>query len=263
MTLPYCTVGPDDAPPLIFLHGLGASAQQTTSAFADLQSRHVIAPDMPGHGDAAEFSPIDALCFEAFADHVVDLMDALGIPSVDLGGLSMGAGIALNLALRYPDRVGRLVLLRPSWLDTKRPQHLELVAKVGLWIEDGGPQYAAERLEDDDAYAAMKDDNPPAAASVAGLLSRQAAPLSVAVLYRMYEDRPFASLDELAGVSQPALVMSTTRDDLHPASVADKIAQALPDATRLVLPPRYHAPSDYQSELVRAVQAFLDPPPSP
>ncbi len=260
MTLPYSTVGPDTAPPLVFMHGLGANAQQTTTAFASLSTRCVIAPDMPGHGRAAETSHIDALCFEAFADQVIDLMDSLSIGSADLGGLSMGSGIALNLALRYPDRVRRLVLLRPSWLDAVRPIHLELVAKVGQWIEDGGVRYAEDRLEDEEAYAAMKADNPPAAASVAGLLKRPATPLSLAVLYRMYEDRPFAALSDLAGVSQPALVMSTSLDDLHPESVADQIAQALPHATRAVLPPRYHAPSGYQSALVGAVEAFLDPP---
>ena len=55
----------------------------------------------------------DTYSFDTFADHVVALMDHLGIERCHLGGLSMGSAIALNIALRYPDRFKKLILLRP------------------------------------------------------------------------------------------------------------------------------------------------------
>ena len=61
-----------------------------------------------------------AASFEVFADDVIALADHLGLVRFIIGGISLGAGTALNLAVRYPDRVAALVLCRPAWLD--RPQ---------------------------------------------------------------------------------------------------------------------------------------------
>ena len=105
MTLPsFQTIGSPSDTPLIFLHGLGAGASQTTSAFPDLPNTYLIAPDMPGHGKSLKFST-NELTFNTFADNTVAIMDKLGIESTNIGGLSMGSGITLNLALRYPERV--------------------------------------------------------------------------------------------------------------------------------------------------------------
>lgn len=113
MLLSYDTLGPDTAPTLVFLHGLGASRTQSTSSLPNLQNTRLIAPDMPGHGDSMGFDPT-TYSFDTFADHVIALMDHLGIAKTHLGGISMGSGISLNIALRYPDRVNKLILLRDN-----------------------------------------------------------------------------------------------------------------------------------------------------
>ncbi|MCP5536373.1 MAG: alpha/beta hydrolase [Akkermansiaceae bacterium] len=257
MLLSYQTIGNPADTPLLFLHGLGAGASQTTSAFPSLPGTHLIAPDMPGHGDSQDF-PTDELHFDSFADKVIALMDHLRIESCHIGGLSMGSGITLNLALRYPGRVKKIILLRPSWTHVKQPEHLKLVACVGHWIEELGIEAAQEKLHADDAFQSLLSANKPVAESIEGLFQRPVTAASTAVLYRMWQDAPFSSPEALQAISNPALVLTTGRDELHPQSTADLIAVQLPNVIdNEVLPPRYHEPEAYGLALHSIVRKFL------
>lgn len=256
MLLSYQTTGDENDSPLIFIHGLGGGANRTISAFAKLMGRYVIAPDMPGHGASQDY-PSNQLSFDKFADLVIELMDGHGIESCDIGGLSMGSGIALNLALRYPKRVKKIILLRPSWLNEKEPEHLKLVAYVGQWVEGLGVDAAREKLLADPEFLQLDTENKPVANSIGVLLERPTTPASTAVLYKMWQDAPFTDLTQLSSLSNPALVLTTTRDELHPQSIADAIAAHLPDAQTAELPPRYHEPDAHRLALNAIVQKFL------
>lgn len=243
--LSYNTLGSPDSEPLVFLHGLGAGKIQTTSGLPHLKNLHLIAPDLPGHGDSTGYDP-SIYSFDSFADHVVALMDHLGIDQCHLGGLSMGSGITLNIALRYPDRFKKLILLRPSWLDSPQPAHLKLVADAG---EMPRPEF--EALPE---FQALLATNPPVAHSITAVYQRP----DNQVLARMWNSQPFHSLGELNQITAPALVMSSPRDDLHPESVASAIANALPNSQLIPLPARYHEPEAYQKALNKHLNIFLN-----
>ena len=96
-------------PPLIVLHG----AFDSIDAMGGLidrfaESRRVIAPEAQGHGRTADIDR--PLSYEAMADDVDALMAVLDIPVADVFGFSMGAGTALQLAIRHPERIDRLIL---------------------------------------------------------------------------------------------------------------------------------------------------------
>lgn len=244
MHLSYETVGSDSAEPLVFLHGLGSGKVQTTSVLTELSTHRVIAVDLPGHGGSIDFDSAK-FSFNYFADLVIELMDHLGIENTNLGGLSMGAGISLNIALRYPERVKKLILLRPSWLDSPEPKHLTFAAKPAWQTE--------EELSADPAFHALLAENPPVAQSVLGLFQRS----DNRVLEKMWKDRPFSSLEELKNVSNLALVLDSPRDELHPAEVAKKIHDALPNSSIAHLPARYQEPAAYQTSLNHHLNNFL------
>ena len=71
--------------------------------------------DQPGFG-GSDKPPVVGNYYRFAADHVVALLDELGIERVHLLGNSLGGGTAMRLALTYPDRVGRLVLMGPGGL---------------------------------------------------------------------------------------------------------------------------------------------------
>jgi len=74
----------------------------------------------------------------------------------------------------------------------------------------------------------------------------------------MWQDKPFNTLTELESVQNDALVLYTTRDELHPISVAEAIQQALPNSQDLTeLAPRYYDNATYTEQLREAVSHFL------
>ncbi len=104
--------------PLVFLHG-GGIVEGVDFLVALTDRFHVDAPLLPGYGRS---EPNLALtCREAVADHLRDVLDALGLGTVHLVGHSLGGWRAANFAARYPERVDRLVLASPFGLNV--PDH--------------------------------------------------------------------------------------------------------------------------------------------
>ena len=197
------------------------------------------------------------LNFDQFADDAIAILDELGVEKADIGGLSMGSGVTLNMALRYPERVGKIIILRPSWPDQKEPEHLKLVADAGFFIEQSGLDKGELELEATAAYQALLTTNEKVAHSINGVYKRPQALEAAAVLYKMWQDRPFDSLEDLQSISNEALVLYTTRDDLHPVAVAEGIHEKLSRSSIAELPPRYYDNAAYGEALLKNITAFL------
>jgi 2-succinyl-6-hydroxy-2,4-cyclohexadiene-1-carboxylate synthase len=114
MTLPHTITGPDDAPAVLLLHGfMGARDDWTPVAATLAGDLRCIAVDLPGHGDAVAL-PDEAYTVEGTLAALVDTLDTLGVRRCHVVGYSMGGRLALLLALRHPERCGRLVLASAS-----------------------------------------------------------------------------------------------------------------------------------------------------
>ncbi|MCA9878523.1 MAG: alpha/beta fold hydrolase [Thermomicrobiales bacterium] len=119
-----------DGEPLILLHGAYATTSMWGPILELLAQKHrVISVDLQGHGRTADIDrPIR---YEAMADDVAALMDYLDIASADTFGYSMGGGVALQLALRHPERVRRQVLAAASYRhDGMYPEVLAGIAEI-------------------------------------------------------------------------------------------------------------------------------------
>src|SRR5256884_461345 len=94
--------------PLILLHGGLMSSEMFGPVIPQLaQSHQVIAPDLQGHGRTADIDrPIDV---KLMADDIAALIDQLGLEKPDIVGYSLGGGVALHTAAKYPGKVRRLV----------------------------------------------------------------------------------------------------------------------------------------------------------
>jgi len=207
MALAHTIIG--EGTPYLFMHGLGADKRQSIDLLETLTNQisiQAIMPDFRGHGDS-KVEDDGKLNFDSFADDAIALLDSLGIEEAHVGGLSMGSGVTINMALRYPERVKSLTVLRPSWMPVACPPHLELVAKVGEWIDADGLVKAQAALESDADFLTLKNREPNVAASLIPLFSRPQAVESAKVLYRMFQSQPFDSLDQLASIGKPTLHM--------------------------------------------------------
>lgn len=114
------TSGPNDGLPLILLHG---SATNSASWIGDVgawsQHFHMHAIDLIGEpGFSAPSRP--PLGSGAYAEWLDDILDALGLKQAAVIGLSLGAWVAMDYAIRRPDRVGKLVLISPGGVSRNR-----------------------------------------------------------------------------------------------------------------------------------------------
>jgi pimeloyl-ACP methyl ester carboxylesterase len=94
--------------PLILLHGGLGSGEMFGPVLPALAANHqVIAVDLQGHGRTADIDrPIDA---RLMADDITALIDHLGLDKPDVFGYSLGGGVAMHLAFKYPDKIRKLV----------------------------------------------------------------------------------------------------------------------------------------------------------
>jgi pimeloyl-ACP methyl ester carboxylesterase len=107
----YLVEGPEGGPAVVLVHGLGGHADEwlNLSAYLVKAGYRVYLPDLPGYGRSEK--PADfSYSVRDEAEAVVGFLEALGLKQVDLGGWSMGGGIAQHVAFRHPERVRRLML---------------------------------------------------------------------------------------------------------------------------------------------------------
>lgn len=111
-TTNYHDVG--DGDPLFLIHGSGpgvtAWANWRLVIPALAEQHRVIAPDMAGFGYTERVEGYE-YTMENWVQHAIDLMDALDIKKTHLVGNSFGGALAIALAIRYPQRVERLILM--------------------------------------------------------------------------------------------------------------------------------------------------------
>jgi pimeloyl-ACP methyl ester carboxylesterase len=96
--------------PLILLHGGLGSGEMFGPILPSLAANHqVIAPDLQGHGRTADIDrPIGT---DLMADDIAALITHLRLERPDVMGYSLGGGVALQLAIRHPELVGKLVVV--------------------------------------------------------------------------------------------------------------------------------------------------------
>ena len=96
--------------PTVLLHGgLGAIDMFGANLPALAKGRQVIAVDLQGHGRTADIDrPLDV---RFMADDIAALIQHLGVTRADIVGYSLGGGVALQMAIRHPEMVGKLVII--------------------------------------------------------------------------------------------------------------------------------------------------------
>jgi pimeloyl-ACP methyl ester carboxylesterase len=111
-----------EGPVVVFLHGLSGCWQNWLESIPPLAADHrVVALDLPGFGESP--MPADPISVSGYARIVVELLDALGVQRATVVGNSMGGFVGCEMAIRFPARVERLVLVAAAGLSLRHMRH--------------------------------------------------------------------------------------------------------------------------------------------
>jgi pimeloyl-ACP methyl ester carboxylesterase len=238
--------------PFFFQHGLGANSDQPQALLQDVNGVRLISMDCRGHGQ----TPLDNaanISFNQYADDVILLANKLGIEKAVFGGISMGAGVALNIALRFPDRVSALILVRPAWLNIPHPQNLHLFELLAASIREkntGAFMHSA-------VFTKCESEEFNTAHAVLNQLHREQPEHTVEILQNMIADIPFKHLSDLERITVPVLILASHRDFLHPFNYGTTLHESLSNSLLREVSSRYADSESHKEEVVGAVKQFL------
>ena len=252
--------------PFVFQHGIGGDASQPSGLFRPPWGIRLLCLDARAHGQTQPLDDPSALTFGGFGDDLVALLDHLGVGQAVIGGISMGAGVALNVAVRYPERVAGLVLSRPAWLDGPMPPEnvgrYAAIARLLRAVAAAGDQGLALRravaeLEASDDYRGLLTSSPDTAQSLRGQLTNERAVAAVARLERLPADRPLADLRAAGAIRVPTLVLAHRQDPVHRFAFGEALACAIPGARLAELTPKSIARERHAAEVQGYLEGFL------
>ena len=224
--------------PLLLIMGLGASLETWVAQRDAFAARHrVVMFDNRGAG-GSECPPPPWSVPEMAAD-AVGVLDALGIERAHVLGVSMGGMIAQELAIRWPERIDRLVLavsfarpdpVRRAFLLFRRWARFQDIDLVQEGIANL-PWLVSPRVLNDPARLEE-------ILGVVGAMPFMAPEAYARQIDAILEHDTLARLD---GVRAPTLVLAAAEDVLTPVYLSREIADAIRGARLVVLPRGNHA----------------------
>lgn len=243
--------------PVVFQHGLGGSEAQVAEIFPDGSGLRRLTLACRGH-DGSALGPEGALSIATFAEDVLALADRRGLRRFVAGGISMGAAVALRLAVTHRDRVAALILVRPAWASEPAPANMAPFAEVAGLLRDHAPAEARARFEASATAADLARTAPDNLASLLGFFDRRPVADTVALLSRLAADGPDVTVAEVAAIAVPSLVIGNGRDAVHPLAVARLLAGTIPGAILAEVTPKATDRARHAAEARAEIEAFCN-----
>ena len=243
--------------PFVFQHGLGADLTQPI-ALADLGKRfRLIAFDFRAHGGTHPIGPQEKIGIAPFANDVRAILDALNLECAIVGGISLGAAVSLNFALRFPDRVLGLILSRPAWLDAPNPWNVKIFTLIARLIAAHGPIKGQQLFKETLEYQQTLRDWPEVAQSLALQFERPGIEETAFKLDRLIHDTPSLDRREWSRLKVPTLVLGNKQDPIHPFEYAAQTADLIPGAELQEITPKAVSLDQHNADAQKAIAAFL------
>jgi 3-oxoadipate enol-lactonase len=220
--------------PVILLHGLTATRRYVVMGSRALErsGHRVIAYDARGHGRSSPAPDPLAYGYEQLAGDLGAVLDRADVERAVLAGASMGAHTAVRFALQHPERVAALGLITPAFDPRSAGGEGELARWDALssGLREGGVEGFVRAYDLDAVPERWRE-------TVGKVLRQRLAlhehPEALAdALKAVPRSRPFETLEQLASIAVPVLVVAS-RDEAdpgHPLAVGELYARTIPGA---------------------------------
>ena len=229
VVLEYEDIGSGE--PVVFLHGMGGSVGQIEKICAPPDGVRFVIPNQQGHGNSG--ADWEDYSFDRLADDVAALMDSLEIRAARFAGISMGAAVSLNFAVRYPERVRALLLIRSAWTDEPMaPGVVQAYADLGRCLRNGG----LEAFKQTPGWEIVREPSAYTRGAFTGPFDDPSAIRNWRKYLILPEQTPIDSLSELSALTMPVEILASHNDLCHPYTAGLRIASALPQAVFTEIP---------------------------
>lgn len=250
--------------PIVLCHGLTASRRYVVHGSRALEraGHRVITYDARGHGESDPAPAEDSYGYPELIGDLERVVEAeVAADRFLLAGHSMGAHTAIGYALAHPERLSGLVIIGPTYTGELADATLAYWNGLAAALEGEGIDGFVEFLTREGETAADWRESVARISRERMELHRDPRELARA-LRETPASRPFGSLEDLAGLDIPALVVASNdeADPGHPYAVAEAYAAALPRA-RLISEDEGQSPLAWQGgRLSREIALFaLEP----
>ncbi len=260
----YLEWGDAAAPPVVCLHGGGQTSYMWEELGAALStSHHVLAPDLPMHGDS---DPVESLARQSLAETIPPLMAEFGFDRAVFVGASLGGIVSMTVTAAHPDLVAGVVLV-----------------DIATRLEDKGVDRIVEFMRAHESFADLEE-----AAAAIGQYLPQRKKTDPSRLTRNLRQRPDGRWewkhgytrqlrgneemtagggwrqlvdglsDDVQRFTCPVLVLRGSASDVLSAEGADEIVSLIPDARLATIHAAgHHAAGDNPESTVGLVRTFL------
>jgi pimeloyl-ACP methyl ester carboxylesterase len=228
--------------PLVFVHGLAGSWPNWLEQLPVLAAEHrVIALDLPGFGHSP--MPAEPISISGYARLLDRLLGQLGIDAAAMVGNSMGGFIGAELAIAFPQRVERLVLVSAAGISTHRDPRRRRAVPVLRRLERITTAMAAWFAARSDAVARHPRLRDAALNVVMRHPSRLPAPLAAeqirgagtpGFLQALEATIDYNVSERLPEIACPTLIVWGAKDRLISVRDADVFAELIPDSRKVV-----------------------------
>jgi non-heme chloroperoxidase len=251
VTLHYAERGNPTGEAIIFLHGYSDSWFSYSRVLPLLSPEyHAFALTQRGHGDSDK--PECCYTVDDFAADVNAFMDAVSIEEATVVGASTGALFAQRVALDYPHRVSRLVLIGAQ---TPANEAISGLREEVQALEDPVPPEFVREFQESTIYQPVPQEFLDTVISESLKLPAR--------VWRDYMEQAVLSIDhdyvvELREIDVPTLMLWGEQDPLFPREEQERLAAAIPGATLKVYPETGHAVHwDRPEQVVQDLETFM------
>lgn len=237
---------------VVFIHGLGSSLEDWELQKDSISKKHqVIRYDVRGHGESDK--PNGKYSVKLFSEDLANLLDALGLKTVHLVGLSMGGWIAFQLCVDYPDRVKNMTIVNsgPALIfdtfEKKKELYLRLILFSVFGMRKIG-EILAPRLFIKPEQEDLRND----------FVERWAQNYKPSYMASFRGAVGWSVMDEIGEIECPVLVVAAD-EDYTPVSDKEAFVAKLQNGKLKVLEDSRHAtPIEKPEEFNHILIEFLD-----
>ena len=238
--------------PIIFQHGLGGDEAQVADVFPDGEEFRRLTLECRGQGDSALGDP-KQLSIATFADDILAFADFRHVKRFAIGGISMGAAIALRIAIRHPERVRALILARPAWLWSAAPENMKLFIEVASYLR----QHTIDDFEASTTAQRLAREAPDNLLSLKKFFSANDRAATASLLSAIAADGPGVSEAEVRAIAVPTLVIGHKIDVVHPLEFAQTLASRIAGSQFVEITPKATDKPRHVAEFRKHVAQFL------